>query len=324
MINVLLHQHHDGRQIAAPITVEEISDCLADEEQLLWVDVTDPSPHDLARLGEEFGFHPLALEDVARPHQRPKLDHYEGFLFIVFYALELDHGRPISREIDFFVGPNYVVSAHHGRLAVLRETADRWNANVQRGQAQTVGFLVYSLLDTIVDGYFPVIDAIAERIDDLEDAIFARQDQDTQATIFGLKKDLLGVRRIVAPGRDVLNTLVRRDAPVFGDEAVVVYFQDVYDHVLRVTDAIDTYRDILSSALDANLSMVSHRLNEVVKRLTSFSIILMSSTLIAGIYGMNFDYMPELHWLLGYPFAVGLMVLVGGSLALMFKRIDWL
>ncbi len=144
-----------------------------------------------------------------------------------------------------------------------------------------------------------------------------------QPKIFRLKRDLLDVRRILGPERDVMNVLVRRDAPIFGEQEIV-YFNDVYDHILRVTDAIDTYRDELSNALDALQSVAANKLNIVVRRLTSWSIILMSMTLVAGVYGMNFDYMPELHWLFGYLWALGLMATVGGCLFALFKRIDWL
>ncbi|MFM8594165.1 MAG: CorA family divalent cation transporter, partial [Chloroflexota bacterium] len=159
--------------------------------------------------------------------------------------------------------------------------------------------------------------------EDLEDDIFRDPGSNTQEAIFGLKKDLLFLRRVVAPERDVLYVLVRRDAPIF-TKREIVYFQDVYDHLLRITDAIDVYRDLLASALDASLSMSSYHLNVTVKRMTSSSIILMSMALISGIYGMNFVNMPELNWYWGYAFALGLMVVVGGSLALFFKRIDWL
>ena len=321
MIRINVHTGATGLQDNVPL--EQISNVLEREGNLLWVDVVDPTPDDVRLLGEEFRFHPLALEDALRRHQRPKLDHYDGFLFIVFYGLEVHDGRPRTREINLFAGPNYLVTVHDGSFAAIRETADRWCENVERLGNRGVGLLVYSLLDTIVDGYFPVVDDLAERIEDLEAAVFDRADASAQEAIFDLKKDLLAVRRVLAPERDVMNILVRRDTPVFGEEQIV-YFQDVYDHILRVTDAVDTYRDLLSSALDAHLSMTSNRLNQVMKTLTGSSIILMSMTLVASIYGMNFDVMPELHWQLGYAWALGLMTVVGGTLFAVFRRIDWL
>ena len=165
--------------------------------------------------------------------------------------------------------------------------------------------------------------AEAERIDALESEVFATGEPRAQAAIFALKKDLLTLRRVVAPERDVLNAILRRDTPLFGDREIV-YLQDVYDHLLRVTDAIDLYRDLLSSAIDASLSLTGNRLNQIMRTLTASSIILMSMTVVASVYGMNFDFMPELHWTLGYPFALGLMLAVGGTLLLVFRRSGWL
>ncbi|MBU3675527.1 MAG: magnesium transporter CorA family protein [Solirubrobacteraceae bacterium] len=208
-------------------------------------------------------------------------------------------------------------------MEVIEETARRWNeAVMQRTQQAGIGLLVYSLLDSIVDGYFPVGDGIGDEIDDLELQIFSGKD-DLHGEIFELKKSLLEVRRVVGPERDVMNALVRRDAPLFSDREIL-YLEDVYDHLLRVTDSVDTYRELLSSALDVSVAMASFRLDDTVKRMTSASIILMSMALISGIYGMNFAIMPELQWAHGYWFALGLMAAIGGGLGWFFHRIDWL
>ncbi len=186
-----------------------------------------------------------------------------------------------------------------------------------------MGALIYALLDAIVDDYFPVMDDVADRVDDLEEHIFEKFDEGALTKIFNLKKELLQMRRVVAPERDVLNVMLRRDIRVFGNDDVT-YLQDVYDHIVRVIDSLDTYRDLLSSALDSFLSMQSNRLNQVVKALTITSIILMSATLVAGVYGMNFEYMPELTWRYGYAWALGLMVAISGGLILWFRHIKWL
>jgi magnesium transporter len=183
--------------------------------------------------------------------------------------------------------------------------------------------LLYSLLDSLVDGYFPVLDDIAERAENLEESIILAGQPTLQAEILRLRRELLMVRRVVGPERDVMNILVRQDPPLYGRKEIA-YFQDVYDHLLRITDSVDIYRDMLASVLDANLSMVSYTLNVVVKRLTSSSIILMTMSLIAGIYGMNFLFMPELDWRFGYPFALGLMVAIAAVEVGIFRRIGWL
>src|SRR2546421_799368 len=176
-------------------------------------------------------------------------------------------------------------------------------------------------MDTVVDNYFPVIDNIVERVEDLEEQIFEKYDQQAIQSIFTLKKDLLALRKVLAPERDVLNVLTRRDLPIF-EQHTLVYFQDVYDHVVRITDSIDTYRDLLSSALDSFLSMQSNRLNITVQTLTSVSIILMSVAAVTGWYGMNFENMPELK--AGYPVLIVAVAVVVGLEVLFFKRRGWL
>jgi magnesium transporter len=321
---ITVNVHANGKILENDVSLSAISDVLAQKEHLLWLDVVDPTPEDLRLLSEEFSFHPLAIEDVSRRHQRPKVDQYEGTTFIVFYAMQSTAERSLDlTELDLFVGRNYVVTVHNGDLSLLGEIRDRWCRNVEEIGNRSVGLLVYSILDAVVDGYFPCVDELSDRIEDLEESIFGQFNTGTQQAIFRLKKELLAIRRVVAPERDVLNVLIRRDNPMF-DETTLVYFQDVYDHLLRVTDAVDTYRDLMSSALDAYLSVMSNRLNQVMKTLTASSIILMSMTLVASIYGMNFVHMPELHWRLGYPWALGLMVIIGASLLRIFRRMDWL
>jgi magnesium transporter len=304
-------------------SLDEVSELIRQRDAVVWVDIVDPTKEEITRVGEEFGFHPLALEDVVQGDQRPKLDHYEGYRFIVFYGLTLDTIRCRSHEVNIFIGERYMVTFHDSGLKVIADAAERWRGHPEALGKHDAGFLLYSLLDTLVDGYFPVIDEIAERADHLEESIIVGGQPTLQAAILQLRRDLLMIRRVAGPERDVLNEMIRRDPPFFSQDEIV-YFQDVYDHLLRVTEMVDISRDVLSGLLDANLSMVSYQLNVLVKRLTSFSIILMSTTLVAGIYGMNFDNMPELHWTFGYPFALGLMALIAFVEIRLFKHIDWL
>jgi magnesium transporter len=321
VINVILHTGPHG--MIAETRIEDLSEIITRDRTTVWVDIVDPTPAEIARIGEEFGFHPLALEDVARGGQRPKIDLYDNHQFIVFYGLTSEDGRPVTHETDIFVGKHSMVTFHGSDLPVIAETARRWRDNVSAMGNQGVGFLLYSLLDSLVDGYFPVLDDIAERANALEETILVQGQPALQAEILQLRRDLLMIRRVAGPERDVMNVLIRRDPPLYSRKEIV-YFQDVYDHLLRITDSVDLYRDMLSSILEANLSMVSYTLNIVVKRLTASSIILMSVTLIAGIYGMNFEYMPELDWRFGYPFALALMAAVGVIEVAIFRRIGWL
>ena len=303
--------------------LEDLGEIIAQKQTTLWVDVVDPTPDEIARIGEQFHFHPLALEDVARGGQRPKVDQYEGYQFIVFYGLTSQNTVVATHEVDIFLAKHCMVTFHKSDLPVIAETVQRWRMNAAALGTHGVAFLLHSVLDALVDGYFPVLDDIAERAEDLEEAIILAGQPTLQAELLRLRRDLLMIRRVAGPERDVLNVLIRRDPPLFSGKEIV-YFQDVYDHLLRVTDSVDISRDMLSSVLDANLSMVSYTLNVVVKRLTSYSIILMSISIIAGIYGMNFVFMPELDWRWGYPFALGLMVLTATVEVGLFRRIGWL
>jgi len=295
-----------------------------DKNKIMWLDLVDPDEEDYRTLREQFNFHPLAIEDTTRRNHRPKVEGYPDYYFVVFYSIEADEhsGRLRLKPLYLFIGSNYLVTIHPYPIRQIQETLRRWR-DPKSPLGQDLGALVWALLDALVDDYFPVIDQIAERIADLETRIFEEFDENALQDIFNLKKDLLAVRRVVAPERDVLNVMLRREIPVF-DEHDVAYLQDVYDHIVRITDSIDTYRDLLSSALDTFLSVQSNRLNQVVKVLTVTSIVLMSVTLVAGIYGMNFKHMPELDWRYGYAWALGLMVLISVSLIVWFRRIKWL
>jgi magnesium transporter len=316
--------HAEGAVRDQNLPLDQISDALQSTAALLWVDVVAPAADDLALIEQEFGFHHLALEDASLIHERPKIDEYDDFLLIIFYALI--HGAMSSglrlEQVSIFAGRNYVVTLHQNELAVLEETSDRWSASHARVRNGAAGLLVYAILDAMVDAYLPVVDRISDRIDQIEDIVFGPFDAGAQQEIFHLKRDLLMMRRVLAPERDVLSFLMRRDTTVFDDETIR-YFQDVYDHLLRVLDSIDTYRDLLSSALDSYLSVQSNRMNKVMKTLTASSIILMMMTLVASVYGMNFVHMPELQWRLGYPMAMGMMLVIMVSLGALFKKIDW-
>lgn len=313
----------DGH-FTSTVDPEDISEIIKQREQFVWLDVQAPQEEDVALLREEFKFHPLAIEDATRHHERPKVDSYDGYYFLVFYAIVYDErtNRLRTEAMNLFVGANYLVSVHEGEIPAIDETIKRWQKDEEEF-GHDAGALLYALLDTITDDYFPVIDRLADRVETLEEQIFERFQESALQDVFSLKRDLLSIRRIVAPERDVLNVLIRREVPIF-ERNTILYLQDVYDHIVRITDSIDTYRDLLSSALDAFLSVQSNRLNQIVKVLTIASIVLMSDALIAGIYGMNFEFMPELHWPFGYPFALGLMVLVGLGLVAFFRSRKWL
>lgn len=348
------------------LAIGAIDHILESRRNIVWLDIEDPTEADQALLAEEFGFHPLAIEDAIRSHERPKVDAYgpapdqsgevvgltdqpdEGgaagfelqsapfmppatpeppcgsYYFVVFYAAAFDTERAHigAQALNLFIGANYLVTVHRGPMRYIPETIARWQAPNSPLESK-VSDLVHALLDAIVDDYFPLMDQVADRVEDLEDTIFVHFDEAAIQIMFGLKKDLLAMRRVVAPERDVLNVLLRRQLPIFRADDVA-YLQDVYDHIVRVTDNIDTYRDLLTSALDSYLSLQSNKLNEVVKVLTIASIILMADALVTGIYGMNFTNMPELEWGIGHGWALALMAIITIGLVLYFKRKRWL
>ncbi len=316
-------QEHAFRHVTS---IEQASKIKDEPHTILWLDLLSPSEQELKKLGNEFKLHPLAIEDASHEHQRPKVEEYEQFYFVVFYAAHLDaqeQGLEVS-EVDMFLGANFLITVHDKPLPELEEVEQRWTRNVKQLE-WGIGVLLYSMLDTFVDRYFPVVDNMVDQAEEIEDRLFSgtiRQKAFAQE-LLELKKRFLTLRRIVTPERDVLNVLTNRDTPIF-DEHASVYFRDVYDHITRLADTIDLYRDQLSTTMDANLSIVSNDLNKVMRTLTAASIILMADSLLAGIWGMNFVNIPELHLEYGYFGALAVMAVLSFLLILFFKRLKWL
>ncbi len=314
----------DSKEFTEDCVAADISELRAMDHNVVWADVSDPTSRDFEELAEEFGFHHLSIEDCRNEHQRPKVEEYAGYYFIVLYEAELagPNDRLELRELNIFLGKNYLVTVHSRPIRAIETARRLWHEWTDRAE-QGSGLLAYLLIDAIVDDYLPLLDAVSERMDELEDSIFGEFRAESLEEIFSIKKKLLYLRRSITPLRDVFNTMLRREQPIFPRETHV-YFQDVFDHLIRVADTIDTLRDMLSSTMDAYLSVAGNRMNQVMKRLTSISTILMSVTLIAGIYGMNFVFMPELKWRYGYVFALLSMVGVGLALYAYLKKVKWI
>ncbi len=322
MIDALLL---DGRsQKFRTVPVAAISELRLDPDHVLWVDVTDPTGRDFQELAEEFELHPVSIEDCRSGHQRPKIEEYPGYYLIVLYEAELagpeDHLE--LRELTLFLGRNFLVTVHSRPIRAIVDVRRQWRSWNDYGR-HAAGLPAYLLFDAVVDDYMPLLDLLTERTDELIDGIFVDLQPELMREIFLIKRQLLFIRRSVLPLRDVFNLLLRREQPLF-DRETHVYFQDVFHSLLRVADMVDSLREMLGSAMDAYLSVSGARMNTVMKRLTSISTILMSVTLIAGIYGMNFEHMPELVWRYGYVFALLSMVGVGVAIYLYLRRIKWL
>ncbi|MGQ0520032.1 MAG: magnesium/cobalt transporter CorA [Actinomycetota bacterium] len=306
------HEHADPNDIAG---------LARGDDGLLWVDLVDPDEDDLSCIEKQFDLHPLALEDVRKHHQRPKLEQYPSHAFLVAYSSGL-------QEVDLFVGDHWLVTVreHDEGGRSWDDAGARLRFERLTPEVATVGFLLYVLLDELVDGYFSAADQAEDALEEVEDDIFDGRQSELRSIherLFEVRRHLVQFRRVVVPLRDVVAALLRGEVEAV-DEGARVHMQDVYDHVLRVVDQLDAHRELVGNAFDANLAMTSNRMNEVMKRMTSWGAILLGSTLVAGIYGMNFEHMPELGWRLGYPFALLLMMGVTFVGFRYFKRKDWL
>lgn len=312
----------DGRK-TAEVAIPDISEILKSEDQFVWIGLREPDEALLRQIQEEFGLHDLAIEDALSAHQRPKLEEYGQSLFIVLRTAQWHDGSIAFGETHIFIGPRYLVSVRHGASLSYAEVRTRIETTPQLLR-KGPGFVLYALMDFVVDHYFPIVDQLEERLEGLEERIFAGgfNRQSTQE-IYDLKRDLVALKRAVSPLIEICNRLIRFDV-VLIPEDVRLYFRDVYDHVIRINEAVDSLRELLTSALEANLSLISVGQNEVMKKLAAWAAILAVPTMVAGIYGMNFEFMPELHWHYGYALIMSAMAGICGLLFWWFKRAEWL
>lgn len=310
-----------GRQ-CAEVPFENLGRELGRKSGLLWVHIVAHEREATeALLLETFGFAPLEVEDALSPHERPSLRVDEESMFLVTPSVVLGGTKERFVEVAIFVSTHVLVTVVSEELPALDHWLDRCAAK-PAAAGGSVAFLLHSIVDTIVDGYFPAIDALGEEIDDLEESIYSARRVDVADALL-LKRRLLEMRRQISPIRDILNGMLRRDVG-FAEGPVRAHFQDVYDHSLRITEVIDMERDILASVLDAHLSIVSNNLNQVMRTLTVISTVLMTGAFVAGVYGMNFKHMPELDWLFGYPFAVLVMIGIGMLEVWFFRKKGWI
>lgn len=270
------------------VGVDRLAKLLSDGKHQLWLDISDPDAENVALLRRVFGFHELALEDVTRPHERPRCDAYTGYYFIVIYAAEHSGGTFVPRELNLFWGEKYLVTIHRrpdAVLAVLAEARRRWEENEHR-RSCGVACLAYTLFDSMVDGYFVVQDRVRERIEGVEDAILTGK-EGAAADLFRLRKELLRVPPLLSPTSHVLAEVLRRDRAI--PDGLKPYFADVQDHAIHVLAELDTYRDLLSAALDTHVFYAFNRLGKIMQRLTAITLIILVPNFVASIYGMNFD-----------------------------------
>jgi magnesium transporter len=292
-------------------------------DQLVIVELLRPREAQAELMRDQLKLHPLAVEDVMSGRQRPKLERYPRHFFVVFYgaAINRERRRVAFRELHMFVGGHFLVIASHHRIAEVREMVTHCKRHPAR--YRTVGGLVHGLLDAIVDDYFPIVHDFSEKVTRLENETIEGNAHLSLQGVVGLRRELILFRRVVAPERDVVGTALRRDVMVLEPE-LVPYYQDLRDHLERLTEEIDTLRELLSTVVEARISAASNSLNQTIRIMTAWSIILMSMAVVAGVYGMNFDRMPELGWRYGYVFALAVMASVGIGLFTYFRRRNWI
>lgn len=312
----------DGAATCTQIELDEAVRAVREPGAPVWVDiVTEDTPETRALLTERMGLDELAVEDALSDRERPTLQEFDGMAFLVVPAAVRNGDGERYVEVGFFLNDHAMVTVSREAVPVLDAWFARWIAR-PGSLAKSPSFILHAVIDALVDDYFVVIDDMEDRVEDLGDTLFSGR-EGRLPEIVQLKRRLMKLRRAIAPVRDVLNGLLRRDLDVIPDESRR-YFQDVLDHALRIGETVDALRDSLTSMVDIHLSNVSNNLNEVLKKMTVLSTVLMTMALVSGIYGMNFAHMPELDWRFGYPLALTAMVVMGFVLYRIFKQRRWL
>ncbi len=328
----------DGHKSVEPKSLKETYELVRDQEGLAWIGLYKPTEEEFASVAEEFGLHELAVEDAIQAHQRPKIERYGDTLFVVLRpARYLDAPEEVEfSEVHVFVGENFVVTVRHGEapdLGMVRRRMEGESDLLSRGPEA----ILYAILDRVVDGYGPVVRGLENDIDEIETEVFSGN-PGVSRRIYELSREVIEFQRAVKPLTGILGGLIAGFDKYGIDSELQRYLRDVHDHAIQIQEKVAGFRDLLQNILSVNLTLVSLQQNEEVKNLTEASIdqneevkkisawaaILFAPTLVGTVYGMNFEYMPELQWGLGYPFALGLMLVVSLSLYLVFKGRDWL
>lgn len=314
--------YKDGRKVA-DVAREDIRAWRGRSDCILWVAVRDPEPHELEQLEEEFDLHPLAVEDARHGHQRPKFEEYGDSLFFVLHMLEPDGDDLHVGEVDIFVARNYVLSVRsrsQRNFADVRARCEREPGLMRHG----TGYILYALMDAVVDRYFPILDDIETRLETIESQIFAgKSARDNIESLYDLKQKLMTLKHATGPLLEAAGKLHGGRVPQVC-AGLNDYFRDVSDHLVRINQNIDAAREMITTAISVNLSLITLQENEVTKRLAGYAALVAVPTLIAGIYGMNFQHMPELAWTWGYPLAIGAMIVIDSYLFWRFRKAKWL
>ncbi len=342
MISVYVQSDKEG--LLTNLGLSDVAARLSDQTQTFWIDLEAPTDEEVQELQKIFSFHHLCIEDCLSYSNAPKLNEFDDYLFLVTHEPRLDETTLLTDrpEIDFFLGKNYLVSFHYHKSTAIEKLQQRCSVETKLGDPmngkpshlsafRNSDFVLQSLLDGIVDDYFPMLDRWEQRITEMEDRILESYvDRPTIGELIHMKRELGAIRRLIAPQRDVLSRLIHSSNPAISKHSRF-YFQDVHDHVIRAYEIMDTHRDAMHNVLEAYYSLLSTQMNEnsnrinfVMQRLTIITTIFMPLSFIAGLYGMNFAHMPELHWTYGYVAVLGFMALIVTVMLVFFRRQRWL
>jgi magnesium transporter len=317
--------YEDGRRRDGEVQLAQAFDAAQAENAFVWIGLHEPTSEEFAAVAREFELHPLAVEDAIHAHQRPKLETYGETIFMVLKtARYVDPKEVITLgDIMLFVGRDFIVTVRHGEGSRLKEVRQRVESDPEMLRCGP-GTVLHAIVDHVVDDYFPAVEGVQSDIDEIEVQVFSDSRENPAERIYKLKGEVLDFYRATFPLSEPLQRLARGDYDKLVHPQVRSYFRDVYDHLLRVIGTLDGFRDMLTSVLEANLTQISVRQNDDMRKISAWVAIAAVPTMIAGIYGMNFENMPELKWDFGYPLVIGVMLVLCGSLYRYFKKVGWL
>jgi magnesium transporter len=317
--------YEDGRRRDGRLELEHALEAAKGDNAFAWIGLHEPTEEEFAAVAREFELHPLAVEDAIHAHQRPKLETYGETIFMVLKtARYVDPTEVITLgDIMLFVGRDFIVSVRHGDGSALKEVRERVESNPELLRCGT-GTVLHAIVDHVVDDYFPAVAGVEADIEEIEVQVFSESRENPAQRIYKLKGEVLDFYRATSPLAEPLQRLARGDYERLIHPQVQSYFRDVYDHLLKVVGLLDGFRDMLTSVLEANLTQISVRQNDDMRKISAWVAIAAVPTMIAGIYGMNFDHMPELKWGFGYPLVIGVMLVICAGLYRHFKKVGWL
>ncbi|HTD89541.1 MAG TPA: magnesium/cobalt transporter CorA [Burkholderiales bacterium] len=321
LVNCFAYQ--DGKRIADQFNPAEIGRYIGRPECLVWVALKDPVPGEFAALQDQFGLHELAIEDASVGHQRPKVEEYGDSIFAVLHVIEIVNDELVVGEVDIFAGPNYILSVRNRAekgFAEVRARCEREPDLLRLGS----GFVLYALMDAVVDRYFPIMDALETELERLEERMFSGGTARANIEdMYALKRKLMTLKHAVGPLLEGVGKLYGGRVPKIC-AGTQEYYRDVYDHLSRINQSIDALREMVTTALSVNLALITVAENETTKRLAACAALVAVPTLVAGVYGMNFEHMPELRWAYGYPLSLAIMGVIDTYLFYRFRRAGWL